>query len=271
MSMNTTAPNISLAFLMTLLAGLATGIGSFAALAGKGENKTFLSCAMGFSAGVMIYISLVELLGIADKGLSTLYGARTGAALAAGAFFAGMIVIGVIDRLVPDYENPHETHDEADFSSPQVQNSLMKMGLLSAAAIAIHNFPEGFATFAAALADPKLGLSTTVAIAIHNIPEGIAVSVPIYYATKSRKKAFWLSFLSGLAEPLGAAIGYLFLRGSMTPLTLGLSFGFIAGIMVFISFDEMLPAAHKYGKHHTALYSLAAGMFVMAASLILFK
>ena len=144
------------------------------------------------------------------------------------------------------------------------------MGMFSALAIAIHNFPEGLATFIGAMSDPALGISIAVAIAIHNIPEGIAVSVPIYYATGSRKKAFWLSFLSGLAEPVGAVIGYFILRSVFNDSTFGFIFAGVAGIMIYISLDELLPTAEEYGEHHVAIGGLIAGMAVMAVSLLLF-
>ena len=143
------------------------------------------------------------------------------------------------------------------------------MGMLSALAIAIHNFPEGLATFAAVLNDPAVGISIAVAIAIHNIPEGIAVSVPVFYATGSRKKAFWLSFLSGLSEPLGALIGFFLLQAVFTPLVFGFVFAGVGGIMVFISIDELFPAAREYGHGHLAIYGLVVGMAVMAVSLLL--
>jgi ZIP family zinc transporter len=145
----------------------------------------------------------------------------------------------------------------------------MRMGVLAALAIAIHNFPEGIATFAAALNDPALGVSIAIAIAIHNIPEGIAVSVPIYYATGNRKKAFWLSFASGLSEPLGAVIEYLVLRAVLTDSVLGVLLGGVAGIMVFISLDELFPAAREYGRGHLAIYGTVGGMGLMALSLLL--
>jgi ZIP family zinc transporter len=144
------------------------------------------------------------------------------------------------------------------------------MGILSALAIAIHNFPEGLATFIGGLQDPALGMSIAAAVAIHNIPEGIAVSVPLYYATGSRKKAFGLSFLSGLSEPVGAIIGFFLLLPFFNDFIFGLLFAVVAGIMVFISLDELLPTAEKYGEHHLAMYGVVAGMAVMATSLVLF-
>ena len=183
------------------------------------------------------------------------------------AFFGGMLVIAVIDKLIPEEENPHEVKSmEGDPKAGQ----LMRMGVFTALAIAIHNFPEGLATFVSALQEPGLAIPIVVAIAIHNIPEGIAVSVPIYQATGSRSKAFRYSFLSGLAEPLGALLGWLVLRPIMNDTVFGVLFAGVAGIMVFISFDELLPAAREYGEHHLSLYGLISGMAVMAVSLLLF-
>jgi ZIP family zinc transporter len=146
---------------------------------------------------------------------------------------------------------------------------LLRMGVLSAIAIAVHNLPEGMATFTAAIKDPRLGISIAIAIAIHNIPEGIAVSIPVFYATGDRKKAFFYSFLSGLAEPAGALVGFIILMRFMSETLLGVMFASVAGIMVYISFDELLPAAEEYGEHHVVVYGLISGMAVMALSLIL--
>lgn len=146
----------------------------------------------------------------------------------------------------------------------------MRTGILTAAAIAIHNFPEGVATFVSSLQQPTIAIPIVVAIAIHNIPEGISVSVPIFYATGSRKKAFLYSFLSGLSEPLGAVVAYLVLRPYLSETLFGIAFAVVAGIMVFISFDELLPSAEAYGEHHLCIYGLLTGMGVMAVSLLLF-
>ncbi len=231
-----------------------------------------LSLALGLSAGVMIYVSFVEILAQANQILARTHGPRAGGWLAAAAFFGGMGLIALIDRLVPSFENPHEVHKVEEMACPRQAKQyrgLYKMGLLTALAVGIHNFPEGLATFAAALEDKGLGVAIALAIAIHNIPEGVAVAVPIYYATGDRRKAFRLSFLSGLAEPAGALAGYLILLPFLGPTVFGLLFGAVAGIMVFISLDELLPAARQYGEHHLAVYGLVLGMAIMAASLLL--
>jgi ZIP family zinc transporter len=263
--------SVLFAFSLTLLAGLSTGIGSLLSLITNKTNTKFLSVALGFSAGVMIYVSFVEIFPQALKLLSSDLGGKPGAWVTAGGFFFGIALIAVIDKLIPSSENPHEVHtvEEMDGKGEQHNTKLMRMGTLTALAIGIHNFPEGLATFTAALADPQLGVPIAIAIAIHNIPEGIAVAVPIFYATGSRKKAFRLSFLSGLAEPVGAAIGYLILFRFMNDAVFGFTFASVAGIMVFISLDELLPSAREYGEHHLSIYGLVAGMAVMALSLLL--
>ena len=257
------------AFILTLCAGLATGIGSLIALLANHTNKKFLSFSLGVSAGVMVYVSFVEILHGAQIELDTLLGGHLGKAVCAAAFFGGMLLSALIDKLVPSQENPHEYKSiEQMHASNGSARKLMRTGLLTALIVGIHNFPEGMATFMAAVNSPEIGIAIAVAIAIHNIPEGIAISVPVYYATQSRKRAFWYSFLSGLAEPVGAVLAYFILLPFLTPLLLNCIFAVVAGIMVFISFDELLPAAEEYGEHHISIYGLLSGMAVMAISLI---
>ena len=255
------------AFLLTLFAGLSTGIGSALAFFTNKTNTKFLSVSLGFSAGVMIYVSFVEILSKANSSLTLFLGEVKGGWITIASFFGGILFIALIDKLIPSVENPHEIKKVEDMTKKHSDKRLMRMGLFTALVIGIHNFPEGLATFTAALNDIELGIAIAVAIAIHNIPEGIAVSVPVYYATGSRKKAFTLSFLSGLAEPIGAIVGYLLLMPFMNDMVFGILFAAVAGIMVFISLDELLPAAREYGEHHLSIYGLLAGMVVMALSL----
>lgn len=327
--------SVWLAFGLTLFAGMATGIGSIIAFTAKRTNYRFLSVATGFSAGVMLYVSFVEIFLKGAESLTTSYGEYWGNWVNAGAFFAGILFIGLIDLLVPASENPHETHSEREtaplrdedsaaavgdagtvvagaaatpaagdggaaetaaagggggaaetaaatahaHAPPEEvlpQHKLMRMGLFTALAIAIHNFPEGLATFLAALEDPALGVAIAIALALHNIPEGISVSVPIFYATGNRKKAFLYSAISGLAEPLGAMIAYVALSllvadpgGAFPPQLMGILFSGVAGIMVYISLDELLPTSRAYGKGHDSLFGLFGGMAVMALSLLM--
>lgn len=298
--------DILIAFGLTVFAGMATGIGSVIAFTAKRTNYRFLSVATGFSAGVMLYVSFVEILVKGGEAVAQRYGDYWGHWINAASFFGGMLLIGLIDNLIPAAENPHETHSEDEtmpLHNPHADppdfhhaaagqaareeghhdhsanhHKLMRMGVFTAIAIGIHNFPEGLATFLAALQDPQLGLAIAIAIALHNIPEGISVSVPIYYATGSRKRAFVYSVLSGLSEPVGAGIGYLAIRlflggntGVIPPEILGILFGGVAGIMVYISLDELLPTSRAYGKGHDSLFGLVAGMLVMALSLLLMK
>jgi len=264
------------AFLVTLAAGLCTGIGSALAFFTKQTNRQFLSLALGFSAGVMIYVSFVEILPKASQRLVGEHGEFAGLSYAAIAFLGGLILMAVVDRVIPKFSNPHENisvelmEDEGARADYLRQRALLRTGTFVAIAVALHNFPEGLATFLITLEEPAVGLAVALAIAIHNVPEGIAISVPVYYATGKKAKAFSYSFLSGIAEPLGAVLGYFALRPFLNDSALGAIFAAVAGIMVFISLDELLPAAREFGKTHMSLYGLIAGMAVMAASLLLF-
>ncbi len=273
--MTYTSSDVWFAFSLTLFAGLATGVGSALAFFAKQTNTRFLTASLGFSAGVMIYVSMVEIFIKGRDALESVAGPPLGYLYTTLAFFGGIIIIALIDKLVPSFENPHEIRDSSemikvDAAESEKRQNLHRMGIFSALAIAIHNFPEGLATFVGGLQDPALGMSIAIAIAIHNIPEGIAVSVPLYYATGSKKKAFFYSFLSGLSEPIGAMIGYFVLFQYFNDFIFGLLFAVVAGIMVFISLDELLPTAEKYGEHHVAMYGVVTGMAVMATSLVLF-
>ncbi len=296
--------DVWIAFGLTLFAGMATAIGSVIAFTAKRTDYRFLSVATGFSAGVMLYVSFVEIYAKGVDSLVERFGETGAHWINASSFFGGMLLIGLIDNLIPAAENPHEIHSEAetlplhdpsarapDFDAlskseagypnthdHRAHHKLLRMGLFTALAIGIHNFPEGLATFLAALQDPSLGVAIAIAIALHNIPEGISVSVPIFYATGSRKKAFLYSTLSGLAEPIGAIIAYAAIRfflggnsGAIPPEIMGILFGGVAGIMVYISLDELLPTSRAYGKGHDSIFGLVAGMLVMALSLLLMK
>lgn len=271
------------ALILTLIAGAATGIGGALVLFRKKISSNFLAGALGLSAGVMIFISLAELFPEAQAEIMASGSVRHGEAFVLLAFFAGMGIITLIDFLIPEYENPHEASGlslGAKTAAVDIlektgsEEAMKRLGLMSALAIAVHNFPEGIATFIGALTDPQMGGGITFAIAIHNIPEGIAVAIPIYYATKSKGKALLYATLSGLSEVLGAvlclAVTAIFgveLTGGGPAFPLILSA--VAGIMIYISLDELLPTAEKYGKHHVAIAGVVAGMAIMGISLIL--
>ncbi|WP_417332373.1 zinc transporter ZupT [Halarcobacter sp.] len=267
-----------IAFSLTLFAGLSTSIGAVLAFFSKDKNYTILSLGMGFSAGVMIYVSFMEILKKAqDSFTQVLSNATYAELLTLIFFFLGIALSAIIDRLIPEDVNPHEPKSNQELKELKTDhkmlntNALKRTGLFTALAIGIHNFPEGFATFISALDSLTLGVTIALAIAIHNIPEGMAVSLPIYHATGERKKAFWYATLSGLAEPVGAVLGYFLLLPLMGDATLGITFAVVAGIMIYISFDELLPAARVYGNAHTTIAGLVFGMFIMASSLLIFK
>ncbi|NLM46154.1 MAG: zinc transporter ZupT [Firmicutes bacterium] len=259
------------AFSLTLLAGLATGIGSLLAYFTGRTNTRFFSVALGASGGVMIYISFLEILPEAQLKLTSALGRTPGSWAAVAGFFGGILLAAVIDRLVPETGNPHEVHrieNCADCITGE-DSRMLRVGLFTAITIAVHNFPEGLAAFISALEHTSVGIAVAVAIAVHNIPEGIAVFVPVYLATGNRRKAFLLSFLSGLSEPVGALVGYFFLLPFYNDVLSGIIFALVAGIMVFISLDELLPTAREYGEAHLAIYGVTAGMLIMAISLLL--
>ncbi|MGX4599744.1 zinc transporter ZupT [Faecalimicrobium sp. JNUCC 81] len=263
--------NIVFAFVLTIIAGLSTGIGSCIAFFSKKTNTKFLSISLGFSAGVMIYVSMIEIFAKAKDSLVVPFGDKLGTGITILGFFGGILSIALIDKLIPKESNPHEIKNISQVENLTIsENRLMRTGIFTAIAIGIHNFPEGLATFISALQDPTIAIPIVVAIAIHNIPEGISVSVPIYYATGDKKKAFMYSFVSGLAEPIGALVGYLLLMPIMNDVVFGILFAGVAGIMVFISLDELLPLSREYGEDHLSIYGLVAGMAVMAVSLLLF-
>lgn len=290
--MQFTFEQIFIAMLLTLFAGFSTAIGSIIAFFSRKDDLRVLSLGLGFSAGVMIYISFMEILPTALKDFKNYYNSHWAELLGLACFFGGILISLLIDKLIPEDVNPHEPKE--DLSELKIcplpqkgQNppkfhpgeklhqintkALKRTGIFTALAIAIHNFPEGFATFISNLDNLTLGIAIAIAVAIHNIPEGLAVSLPIYHATGDKKKAFIYSALSGFAEPLGAFVGALILLPFIGDLTLAISFAVIAGIMVFISLDELLPAAKTYDKAHDSLYGLIAGMMIMALSLNLLE
>jgi len=261
--------NIAFAFLLPFIAGLFTGVGGLIAIFKKNPDKNFLAMCISFSAGVMIYISFVEILHHSHESLEYAYGYDLGFALATLTFFGGIGFMAIIDKLIPHGEDIANTMAlQSDLTSEKDKRALKRMGIMMAIAIAIHNFPEGLVTFTAAIHDPSLGIAIAIAIAIHNIPEGIAIAAPIHYATGSRKKALAYSALSGLTEPLGALVAFVFIMHVFNEAVLGFVFAAVGGIMVYISFKQLLPTAIRICKHGRVILALFAGMAVMAVSLI---
>ena len=274
---NITFESFTIAFCLTLFAGLSTAIGAALVFLSKKDNKKILSIGLGFSAGVMIFVSFVEILNKSKLAFAENLGEINGEIFATLCFFLGIFIAALIDRLIPEDVNPHElkTHNQLKLlyinSNASLIPNLKRTGIFTAIAISIHNFPEGFATFVASLENITLGISIALAIALHNIPEGMSVSLPIYHATGDRFQAFKYAFFSGFAEPIGAIVGFFILLPLLGDMTLGIVFGVVAGIMVYISFDELLPSSRIYGNAHTSIFGLTAGMMLMALSLLAFK
>ena len=288
--MNFAFNDILFAFLLAIFAGASTCAGAAIAFFSKQDSTKMLSAGLGFSAGVMVYLSFVELLPASIKEFSKL--SQNGEIIALFIFFASMLACIFIDKVVPDDVNPHEIEAPeaycelrfcylkdrelhiakqkaalAQNNAPASNKALRRTGIFTAFAIALHNFPEGFATFASGLESIKLGVVVALAVAIHNIPEGVAVSLPIYHATGQKRKAFIFAALSGLAEPLGALVGALLILPLFGASAVAVSFALVAGVMIFISFDQLFPVAKAYASGHECLYGLIVGMAVMAFSL----
>ena len=266
------------AFLLTLIAGISTAFGAFLAFFKTKDETRILSFGLGFSGGVMVYLSFVEIL---PKSIDYFLRIDSSNAESLGilCFFVGMILAFGIDILIPKDVNPHElksqneVYCELDSRESHISRNraIKRTAIFTAIAITIHNFPEGFATFISALDSFAFGVSIAVAVAIHNIPEGLAVSLPIYYATGDKRQALKLTLLSGLSEPLGAVIGYFLLAPLLGEATLAISFGIIAGIMVFISIDSLLPNSKLSTKGHESVAGVFIGMGIMAISLLILK
>lgn len=258
---------VGFALLLTLLAGLATGIGALIALYSRVKDMRFLSVSMGFSAGVMIFVSMFELFGSAQRLLVVPFGSKTGVFVDVAAFFGGIFLSALVDKLIPGRINPHELAA----IQPGENAKTKRLGMVTVAAIVLHNFPEGMATFVSCAQPLHVALPVVAAVALHNIPEGIAISMPIFEASKNRRTALGYALLSGLGEPLGALLLYFVIRPYISGTVLGVLFAVVGGIMVYISLDELLPGAEVYGEHHLAIYGLVGGMAVIALSLWAFQ
>lgn len=258
-----------IAFAVTAAAGFATVIGGLIVLLSKTPDPRLLAFGLAFAGGAMVYVSLTEIVTKSNTEFISVYGDGKGFAFATLWFLIGIVAVAIIDRLLP---NPHEKLNiDPDEIKGHSAAYLKRVGLLTAFAITAHNFPEGLATFFTMLESPDVGLSLAIAIALHNIPEGVSIAIPVYFATNKKTWAIAACFISGLAEPIGAAIGYAILGPFLSQAVFGAVFGLIAGIMVFLSLDELLPAAKHYAKGHETVYGLVFGMIVMAISLVAFR
>lgn len=263
--------NVIMSFGLTLVVGLSMGIGSLLSFFAKETNKRFLALSLSFSAGIMVYVSFMAIL---PEGISLIeenLGHDKGHNIALLAFFSGMIIVAIIEKIIHNLGGDHHDHGHTGHHHMDKEGEhLNKLGLLSAIAIAIHNLPEGLAIFTAGLNDISLAIPIAAAVIMHNIPLGMAISIPIYYSTKSRKKAMIYTILVGLCQPLGAVLGYLLLYKFFSDLLFGILFAMIAGIMIFVAVDELLPTSQRYEDHHISVYGFIVGMIVMAVSLSLF-
>jgi len=255
---------------LTTIVGLSMGLGSLLSFIVKETNKRFLSLSLSFSAGIMIYVSFMAILPEGMELVESHYGGEGGGFIPLIGFFGGMLITAIIEKVVHKFGGHYHGHHHDHDHHHKEDDHLSKLGLMSAIAIAIHNLPEGLAIFTAGLKDITVAIPIAGAVILHNIPLSIAISVPIYHSTGSKKKAFVYSLLVGLCQPLGAIIGYLVLSNFFTDLLFGILFSIVAGIMIFVSLDELLPSSQKGQDHHISVYGAIAGMIVMAISLSIF-
>ncbi len=256
--------NYILPLLITLFAGMSTLVGGFVTFFIKRDSLKALSVVLGFSAGVMIYISLSELMIEANEMLAEFYTTIGARGFAFGGFLLGMVVAILIDYFIPD-------HIESDFLNTQnKQHKIKRAGLITAIAVTMHNLPEGMATFLVSSQDLRLGIPVAVAIAIHNIPEGIAIALPIFHATGKKRLAILYSFLSGISEPIGGLLGVILLKTILPAQSIGIMTAAVAGIMVYLAFDTLLPLAREYGENHHVIIGIVSGMLIMGFGLIFF-
>jgi len=262
--------DVLFALSLTLIAGVATGVGSLVVLFTKRANTKFLSACLSFAAGVMLYVSFAEILVEAFEDLKEGFGEGTGLLIATVAFFAGIILMAIIDKFIPHGD---EVAGACETDPIKNEKELKRTGIMSAVALAVHNFPEGIVVFIAGVHNPAMGIAIAIAIILHNIPEALAMAAPIYYATGSKTKAFLISLGAGLVQPIGALVAWFFLQNIFDDIEniFGILFAVVAGIMVFVAVHQLLPAAHKFGKHHSVMKWLFAGMAIMAASIVMLE
>ncbi len=273
-----------IALIMSTIAGLSTVLGGFVTFFIKENSLKFLSFGLGLSAGVMLFISLVDLYPEACELIQNQMGDKF-LFLAIVAFGIGMLLAILIDFFIPDHlqtqmfnkqiganeKHIDSTDCKEDENAPIEIGKIKRAGILTAIVVAVHNFPEGLATFFTTTQNLMLGVGIVFAIAIHNIPEGMAISIPVYQATHSKRKAFLYSFMSGMAEPLGGVIGFFVIRTFFPNLCLGLIFSLVAGIMTYISIDTLLPLSKDYDTGHYSISGVVLGILTMGFALILLE
>lgn len=264
-----------IALLLSTLAGLATSIGGLLATHRRAAERPFMAMSLAFAAGAMIFVSFGELIPFGIASFGNDYSLKLAHAVTYAAFFVGVGAVMLVDRLLPHSINPSEIEGREDKLSHAEKSSskkLLRSGFLVAVVLALHNFPEGISTFIASYQNPAMGATLALAIAIHNIPEGIAVAAPVYAATRSRKKAFWWATWSGVTEPIGALVALLLIKTVLPIELFGVLYGLVAGMMVFIALDELIPAARRYQtRDHQTIYGMLCGMAIVALSMVLLQ
>lgn len=263
--------NYAVALFITVIAGLSTVGGGFLTFFVKRTNLNVLSTGLGFSAGVMLFIALYSILHESTDFLSGTFGEKS-QMVTFMSFFVGVGIASLVDYFMPAHiaNNLFPSSNQDVEEKQNIDPKMLKASILTTIAISIHRFPEGLATFLLASADLKLGIPFAIAIAIHNLPEGIAIALPVYHATGKKRLAILYSFIAGLAGAIGAVIGLILAHIFLPQYTVGMMFGAVAGIMVYISLDTLLPLAREYGDNHHMMVGIVTGMLFISISLLLF-
>ena len=238
--------NIYYAFLLTFISGISTIIG-YLFIYIKGNRVGVICKSLGFASGVMITISLIDLLPNSYQLIIDKYNVIYTIIIMFLCLLIGSSISLIVNKRIQSRE----------------VNKLYKIGIISAIIIVLHNIPEGIITYITASNNIKLGLALSLAITLHNIPEGISISIPIYYSTNSRFKAFIYTFISGISEPLGAVISYLFLSKYINNFILGIIYSIIAGMMLNIGYGELYKEAIQYNKKNAIIYSIIGGFLIV--------
>ncbi|WP_079958977.1 zinc transporter ZupT [Salmonella enterica] len=253
---------MSVPLILTLLAGAATFIGAFLGVLGQKPSNRVLAFSLGFAAGIMLLISLMEMLPAAldTEGMSPVLGY--------GMFIIGLLGYFGLDRLLP-HAHPQDLVQKRQQPLP---GSIKRTAILLTLGISLHNFPEGIATFVTASSNLELGFGIALAVALHNIPEGLAVAGPVYAATGSKRTAiFWAGIISGMAEILGGVLAWLILGSLVSPIVMAAIMAAVAGIMVALSVDELMPLAKEIDPNNNPSYGVLCGMSIMGLSLVILQ
>lgn len=261
------------ASVITLASGLTMGLGGMSVFLMGKENPKVIAFSIGLSAGAMLMIAFMGIMPSVGDSFVDLFGDDKRASMQPLLMFVlGLFLMIGIDRMLPSsvHNHPNAAPELPDVDGETKNGKMLRTGIAIAIAIGVHNIPEGIATFTTLLTDRSLGLMVTIAVVIHNIPIGIAIAMPIFLATGSRRRAFFAALLSGLVSPAAAFLAYIFMMPFLSAVVMSSLLAVVAGVMVYISIDELIPASRRIGHHHLSTYGVVVGMALLASVFMFF-